>query len=58
MTMMSYPLHLHGHAFALPSGLRKDTVLVGPMQTMSIDLDADNVGDWMIHSTATTRRLA
>ena len=56
--MMSYPLHLHGHAFALPSGLRKDTVLVAPMQTMSIDLDADNVGDWMIHSTATTRRLA
>lgn len=58
MTMMSYPLHLHGHALALPSGLRKDTVLVAPMQTMSIDLDADNVGDWMIHSTATTRRLA
>lgn len=49
MTMMTHPLHLHGHTFALPSGLRKDTVLVAPMQSMAIDLDADNVGDWMVH---------
>jgi FtsP/CotA-like multicopper oxidase with cupredoxin domain len=49
MTMMSHPLHLHGHTFALPSGLRKDTVLMAPMQSFAIDLDADNVGDWMIH---------
>ena len=49
MTMMTHPLHLHGHTFALPSGLRKDTVLLAPMQSMALDLDADNVGDWMIH---------
>ncbi|MFX4287729.1 multicopper oxidase family protein [Janibacter sp. G349] len=49
MTMMTHPLHVHGHTFALPSGLRKDTVLVAPMQSFSIDLDADNEGDWMIH---------
>ncbi len=49
MTMMTHPLHLHGHTFALPSGLRKDTVLLAPMQSMPIDLDADNAGDWMVH---------
>ncbi len=48
-TMMTHPLHLHGHTFALPSGLRKDTVLMAPMQSLAIDLDADNVGSWMIH---------
>ncbi|MDN5759868.1 MAG: multicopper oxidase family protein [Tomitella sp.] len=48
-TMMTHPQHLHGHTFALPSGLRKDTVLMAPMQSFAIDLDADNVGDWMIH---------
>ena len=49
MTMMTHPVHLHGHTFALPSGLRKDTVLLAPMQSLPIDLDADNTGDWMIH---------
>ena len=49
MTMMTHPVHLHGHTFALPSGLRKDTVLLAPMQSLPIDLDADNTGDWMVH---------
>ena len=49
MTMMTHPLHLHGHTFALPSGLRKDTVLMAPMQSFAIDLDADNAGNWMVH---------
>ena len=49
MTMMTHPLHLHGHTFALPSGLRKDTVLLAPMQSMPVVLDADNEGDWMVH---------
>ncbi len=49
MTMMTHPLHLHGHTVALPSGLRKDTVLMAPMQSLDLALDADNVGDWMIH---------
>ena len=49
MSMMTHPLHIHGHTFAVPSGLRKDTVLMAPMQSLAIDLDADNVGDWMVH---------
>ena len=49
MTMMTHPLHLHGHTFALPTGLWKDTVLLAPMQSMALELDADNVGDWMVH---------
>lgn len=49
-TMMSHPLHVHGHTFALSrTGLRKDTVLVRPMQSVPIELEADNPGEWMIH---------
>lgn len=48
-TMMAHPLHLHGHTFALPNGLRKDTVLIAPMQSMAIDVQADNPGNWLIH---------
>lgn len=48
-TMMTHPMHVHGHTFALPSGLRKDTVLMAPMEQLPIDLDADNAGDWLIH---------
>ncbi len=50
MTMMTHPLHLHGHTFALSdSGVRKDTVLVPPMGRQDIEFDADNVGRWMVH---------
>ncbi len=51
MTMMAHPMHLHGHTWALPGsgGLRKDTVLVLPMQTVEADLLADNPGRWMFH---------
>lgn len=49
MSMMTHPLHVHGHTFALSSGLRKDTVLMAPMQGLILDLDADNAGDWMVH---------
>jgi FtsP/CotA-like multicopper oxidase with cupredoxin domain len=49
-TMMTHPVHLHGHTFALvDSGLRKDTVLLRPMESRPIEIDADNPGDWMIH---------
>ena len=48
-TMMSHPLHLHGHTFALPNGLRKDTVLIPPMGTTTLHLDATNPGDWAVH---------
>ena len=49
MTMMAHPMHLHGHTFALPNGLRKDTVLIPPMGTIDVDFDADNPGEWMAH---------
>ncbi|SDB80458.1 Multicopper oxidase with three cupredoxin domains (includes cell division protein FtsP and spore coat protein CotA) [Raineyella antarctica] len=51
MTSMVHPMHIHGHTWALPgsNGLRKDTVLVLPMQTIEADLQADNPGTWMYH---------
>ncbi|MGW4117930.1 multicopper oxidase family protein [Nocardia sp. NPDC004711] len=52
-TMMYHPMHLHGHTFQLVnragSGPRKDTSIVLPMQTVEVDLDADNPGQWMLH---------
>lgn len=49
-SMMFHPMHLHGHTFALrDGGARKDTVVVKPMQTIEVDLDADNPGQWMTH---------
>lgn len=49
MTMMTHPVHLHGHTFALPNGLRKDTVLLTPMQRMVVELEANNPGNWAAH---------
>lgn len=51
MTMMAHPMHIHGHTWSLPQngGLRKDTVLVLPMQTLTADLQADNPGKWAYH---------
>jgi FtsP/CotA-like multicopper oxidase with cupredoxin domain len=54
MTMMWHPMHLHGHTFQVvkPDGTpgpRKDTVIVLPMRSVSVDLIADNPGDWMLH---------
>lgn len=51
-TGMWHPLHLHGHTFALantPGGPRKDTAIILPNGTLSVDFDADNPGLWMIH---------
>ena len=49
-SMMAHPVHLHGHTFALvDSGLRKDTVVVPPMGSTAIELQADNPGRWMAH---------
>ncbi|WP_235489071.1 multicopper oxidase domain-containing protein, partial [Frankia sp. AvcI1] len=30
-------------------GARKDVVIVPPMQTVTVDLQADNPGQWMVH---------
>ena len=53
MSMMSHPLHLHGHTFQIGgaggTGPRKDTVLVPPMGAVSVDFAADNPGKWMVH---------
>lgn len=50
-TMMPHPMHIHGHTWALPGsgGLRKDTVLLRPGETMIADLIADNPGEWAFH---------
>jgi FtsP/CotA-like multicopper oxidase with cupredoxin domain len=55
-TMMSHPMHLHGHFFAVVaiggkrfSGAVRDTVLVPPMTTIVIAFDADNPGRWAFH---------
>jgi FtsP/CotA-like multicopper oxidase with cupredoxin domain len=52
-SMMSHPVHLHGHTFQLGAaggiGPRKDTVLLPPMGGADVDLVADNPGRWMVH---------
>jgi FtsP/CotA-like multicopper oxidase with cupredoxin domain len=49
-TMMFHPMHVHGHTFAVgATGVRKDTVIVKPMQSLDIDFDATNPGQWMAH---------
>jgi FtsP/CotA-like multicopper oxidase with cupredoxin domain len=49
-TMMWHPVHLHGHTFALEqSGVRKDTAIVLPGQSLPLIFDADNPGRWMLH---------
>jgi FtsP/CotA-like multicopper oxidase with cupredoxin domain len=53
MSMMSHPIHLHGHTFQLggagSNGARKDTVLIPPMGGIDVDFAATNPGNWMIH---------
>jgi multicopper oxidase len=50
MSMMFHPMHVHGHTFAVTgSGVRKDTVIIRPMQTLTVELDADNPGQWAAH---------
>ncbi|MGY1948722.1 multicopper oxidase family protein [Nocardia asiatica] len=52
-TMMFHPMHLHGHTFQVVTGSgtgpRKDTSIVLPMQTLEVDFDTDNPGQWMVH---------
>ncbi|MFF3968991.1 multicopper oxidase family protein [Streptomyces rubiginosohelvolus] len=51
-TAMWHPLHLHGHTFALggnAAGARKDTAIVLPHRSLTVDFDADNPGLWMVH---------
>lgn len=55
-TMMSHPMHLHGHLFQVVAldgqrfpGAVRDTVLVPPQKTVTIAFDADNTGRWAFH---------
>ena len=55
-TMMSHPMHLHGHHFEVVGlgrarlrGARRDTVLVPAMDSVTIAFEADNPGDWPLH---------
>jgi CopA family copper-resistance protein len=53
-SMMSHPIHLHGHFFELltgPKGMhpRKHTVNVAPGGKVTFDLTADAPGDWAFH---------
>ncbi len=56
MTGMAHPMHLHGHYFKVTAigntaidGAIRDTVLVPPMQTVTVTFDADNPGNWAFH---------
>lgn len=61
-TMMWHPMHLHGHTFQVVTGEgtgpRKDTVIVPPMAKVTVDLIADNPGQWMLHCHNTYHALA
>jgi FtsP/CotA-like multicopper oxidase with cupredoxin domain len=56
-TMMTHPIHLHGHTFQVVAingrpiqGAVRDTVLVTPnMGRVRIAFDADNPGRWAFH---------
>ena len=49
-SIMFHPMHVHGHTFGLVNGgARKDTVIVRPMTAVTVDLDADNPGQWATH---------
>lgn len=56
MSMMSHPMHLHGHRFQVveingraANGAVRDTVVVPPMARVKIAFDADNPGHWPFH---------
>ena len=52
-----HPMHLHGHFFRVvaidgkPTRFQewRDTVLMGPRQTVDVAFVADNPGEWMFH---------
>ena len=53
-TMMTHPMHLHGHFFEIVNGHSghqplKHTIMVLPGGKASLDLTADAPGDWAFH---------
>ncbi len=64
-TDRAQPIHLHGHVFEVVgigdvrlAGALRDTVSVPPGQTITLALDANNPGEWLLHSTHLYRLLA
>lgn len=56
MSMMSHPMHLHGHHFQVVDingkaigGAVRDTIVVPPMGSVSVVFDANNPGRWPLH---------
>lgn len=54
LTMMNHPMHLHGHFFRVINknseySPLKHTLNIAPMQTITIEFDADEYGDWFFH---------
>ena len=56
MSMMTHPMHLHGHHFQIVaingkrfSGAMRDTVIVPHMAEVTFAFDADNSGKWAFH---------
>ncbi len=56
MSMMAHPMHLHGHHFQVVAidgqrfaGAVRDTVLIPPMRSVTIAVDATNKGQWAFH---------
>ena len=54
-SMMPHPMHLHGHTgiLRLPgvsnAAFAKDTALLNPMDTATLEFTADNPGRWLFH---------
>jgi len=56
-TDFAHPMHLHGHFFrvlaidgrANPRREWRDTVMMGPRQSVDVAFVADNPGEWMFH---------
>jgi len=49
-TQMWHPFHLHGHTYQHSgSGPRKDTSIVLPGTSLTVEFDADNPGLWAAH---------
>ena len=55
-TMMSHPMHIHGHHFQVVglggprfSGAMRDTVIVPPHRPVTIAFDAGQKGEWFLH---------
>jgi FtsP/CotA-like multicopper oxidase with cupredoxin domain len=55
-SMMSHPMHLHGHSFQVVgidghrfAGAMRDTVQIPPGAEVTIAFDAGNPGHWAFH---------